>query len=83
VRFVRKKKYGFANRKGQIVIPPVYDGAMNFESGVTKVCNGCQEKCAQADVLTRDSDNDPLTTATFSDDGPFRERKNLDATHHA
>jgi hypothetical protein len=37
VRFVRNKKYGFANRKGQIVIPPVYDGALNFDNGVTKV----------------------------------------------
>jgi hypothetical protein len=49
VRFVRNKKYGFANRKGQIVIPPIYDGAMNFESGVAKVCKGCQEKCAEAE----------------------------------
>jgi len=30
VRTVKNEKYGFANRKGQLVIPPVYDGAMNF-----------------------------------------------------
>ena len=48
VRFVKNKKYGFANRKGQIVIPPIYDGALNFDNGVAKVCKGCQEKCAEA-----------------------------------
>jgi WG containing repeat len=49
VRFVRKNKYGFANRRGQIVIPPVYDGAIYFENGVAKVCRGCQEKCTEAE----------------------------------
>ena len=33
VRVVRNEKYGFANRKGQLVISPVYDGAMNFQNG--------------------------------------------------
>jgi hypothetical protein len=47
VRFVRKNKYGFANRSGQIVIPPIYDGAMNFEKGNAEVCKGCQTKCAE------------------------------------
>lgn len=46
VRFVRNKKYGFANRAGRIVIPPTYDGAMNFEKGNAEVCKGCQAKCA-------------------------------------
>ncbi len=47
VRFVRDKKYGFANRSGQIVTAPIYDGAMNFENGSAKVCKGCQDKCAE------------------------------------
>lgn len=47
VRFVLHKKYGFANRKGQIVILPTYDGAMNFEKGSAKVCKGCQIKCVE------------------------------------
>ena len=44
VRFVRNGKYGFANRAGHIVIPPIYDGAMNFDSGTATVCNGCKSK---------------------------------------
>lgn len=47
VRVVKDKKYGFANRSGRIVIPPVYDGAMNFENGSAKICNRCQDKCAE------------------------------------
>jgi hypothetical protein len=42
VRIVRNGKYGFANRAGQIVIPTIYDGAMNFENGSAAVCKGCQ-----------------------------------------
>ena len=49
VRVVRNKKYGFANRKGQLAIPPTYDGAMNFEKGKAKVCKGCESKCAEGD----------------------------------
>jgi hypothetical protein len=49
VRFVENKRYGFANRKGQIVIPPTYDGAMNFEKGSAEVCTGCQSKCVETD----------------------------------
>ncbi|MFZ3201501.1 MAG: WG repeat-containing protein [Candidatus Acidiferrales bacterium] len=45
VRTVKNGKYGFANSKGQIVIPPIYDGAMNFEKGRAEVCNGCKSKC--------------------------------------
>jgi hypothetical protein len=37
VRVVRNGKYGFSDRRGQLVIFPVYDGAMNFESGKAKV----------------------------------------------
>ena len=47
VRVVRNEKYGFSNRKGQLVISPVYDGAMNFEDGKAKVCNGCTIKCVE------------------------------------
>jgi hypothetical protein len=46
---VRNNKYGFANRKGQLVIPAIYDGAWNFESGRAKVCKGCENKCAGGD----------------------------------
>jgi hypothetical protein len=49
VRVVRNKRYGFANRKGQLVIPLTYDGAMNFEKGKAKVCKGCESKCAGGD----------------------------------
>ncbi|HKD86608.1 MAG TPA: WG repeat-containing protein [Terriglobales bacterium] len=45
VRFVRDKKYGFANRKGEVVILPRYDGALPFENGRAKVCLGCVSKC--------------------------------------
>jgi hypothetical protein len=46
VRFVRDGKYGFANRKGRVVIPSVYDGAMNFEKGLASVCKRCVNKCS-------------------------------------
>jgi hypothetical protein len=49
VRFVRNNKYGFANRSGRTVIPPIYDGAMNFEKGNAEVCKGCASKCADPD----------------------------------
>jgi WG containing repeat len=49
VRFMRDNKYGFANRKGHTVILPIYDGAMSFDHGITRVCKGCQEKCAEAE----------------------------------
>jgi hypothetical protein len=47
VRIVRNGKYGFANRKGQVVIPPIYGGAMNFEKGRATVCKGCESKRAE------------------------------------
>lgn len=47
VRIVRNGKYGFANLKGQIVIPSIYDGAMNFEKGRAVVCKGCESKCTK------------------------------------
>jgi hypothetical protein len=45
VRFIENQKYGFADPKGKIVVPPQYDGAMPFEGGRAKVCVGCAEKC--------------------------------------
>lgn len=45
VRVVRNNKYDFSNSRGQLVISPIYDGAMNFEKGKAKVCNGCKTKC--------------------------------------
>lgn len=45
VRIFRNGKYGFANRRGQVVISPVYDGASNFEKGLARVCKGCEIKC--------------------------------------
>ena len=47
VRIVRNGKYGFANSRGQVVVPPIYDGAMNFENGSAEVCKGCENKCAE------------------------------------
>ncbi len=44
VRFVREGKYGVANRKGQVVVAPIYDGAMPFENGRATVCNACLMK---------------------------------------
>ena len=47
VRFVRDGKYGFADHKGKIVVAAVYDGAMNFDGGRAKVCDGCTLKCSE------------------------------------
>jgi hypothetical protein len=49
VRILRNEKYGFANRRGRVVVQPIYDGAMNFEKGRAVVCNGCKSKCVGAD----------------------------------
>src|SRR5689334_19943597 len=47
VRFVKNHKYGFADRNGNTVIAPKYDGAMRFENGRAKVCLGCVDKCVE------------------------------------
>jgi WG containing repeat len=47
VRTVTNEKYGFANRKGQLVIPAVYDGAMSFQDGRATVCKGCTSTCVE------------------------------------
>jgi hypothetical protein len=45
VRFSKKNKWGFADVKGKVVIPAIYDGAYNFENGLAKVNQGCEIKC--------------------------------------
>lgn len=49
VRFIKDKKYGFADRKGEAIIRPIYDGALPFENGRAKVCLGCVNKCSDRD----------------------------------
>lgn len=46
VRFVAEHKYGFADQRGNVVIPARYDGALPFDKGRAKVCLRCVEKCA-------------------------------------
>lgn len=45
----RNGKYGYANHKGNIVIAPIYDGAMPFEKGEAIVCNDCRSVSAPTD----------------------------------
>jgi hypothetical protein len=45
VRIVRNGKYGFANRRGRVVSPPIYDGALNFEKGRAIACKRCKSEC--------------------------------------
>ena|SRR4030042_2822637 len=49
VRFSKNSKWGFADVKGKIVIAPIYDGAMNFENRLARVCHGCRFECAGSD----------------------------------
>ncbi|MCU1300336.1 MAG: hypothetical protein JWQ87_620 [Candidatus Sulfotelmatobacter sp.] len=46
VRFVEEHKYGFADQRGNVVIPARYNGALPFDKGRAKVCLGCVQKCA-------------------------------------
>lgn len=48
VRIVKDGNYGFANRRGQVVIPPIYNGAMNFEKRHAAVCIGCENECVDS-----------------------------------
>ena len=48
VRILRNGKYGFANRRGEVVIAAIYDGAVNFEKGRATVCKGCESKCVDS-----------------------------------
>ena len=56
VRTVVNEKYGFANRKGKIVIAPKYDWASPFERGYAEVCMGCREICANPGGMGANSD---------------------------
>ena len=40
-------KYGFANSRGHVVVPPIYDGATDFENGSAEVYKGCENKYAE------------------------------------
>ena len=42
VRVVKSKKYGYANQNGVVIIPPIYDGALNFRNGTAQVCRTCR-----------------------------------------
>jgi WG containing repeat len=48
VRFSKNNKWGFADVDGKVVVSAIYDGAMNFENGLAKVCNGCRSECAES-----------------------------------
>ncbi len=37
-------KWGFADTNGKEVVPPIYDGSLNFENGIAKVCVGCRSE---------------------------------------
>ncbi|MCH9741424.1 MAG: WG repeat-containing protein, partial [Epsilonproteobacteria bacterium] len=43
-RTIAKKKFGFMNRKLEVVIPPQFDFAFPFEDGKAIVCNGCRQE---------------------------------------
>jgi len=42
VRIVREGKYGFADRRGRVAIPPRFDFAEPFAGGRARVCVGCR-----------------------------------------
>ncbi|MFH0784891.1 MAG: WG repeat-containing protein, partial [Pseudomonadota bacterium] len=44
VRFSRIDKWGFADTNGKEVVPPIYDGSLNFENGIARVCMGCRSE---------------------------------------
>ena len=56
VRTVVNEKYGFADRKGKIVITPKYDWASPFKHGSAQVCIGCHETCVKPDNMEADPD---------------------------
>ena len=43
-RTISKGKYGFMNRKLDVVIEPQFDFVFPFSKGKAKFCNGCKEK---------------------------------------
>ncbi|MCG9876330.1 MAG: WG repeat-containing protein [Leptospiraceae bacterium] len=42
-RFIHGEKMGFANLKGEVLIPAVYDWVEPFDKDEAKVCNGCKK----------------------------------------
>lgn len=46
VRIWKDGKYGYADRKGRITIPAVYDGALSFDRDRAEVCRKCVSVCA-------------------------------------
>jgi len=59
VRTVVADKYGFADRKGSIVIMPTYDWASSFHHGSAEVCNKCHKMCVMSDSKMVDADSVP------------------------
>jgi len=59
VRTVVDDKYGFADRKGSIVIKPAYDWASPFHHGNAEVCNKCRKMCVVSDSKMVDADSVP------------------------
>jgi hypothetical protein len=57
VRFVKDGKYGFANRKGKVIVRAIYDGALNFKNGIAEVCLGC--------VATHDAEHGYFTAGEW------------------
>ena len=41
-RIIEDNKIGYANEKGRVVIPPMFDMAKPFEDGIASVCMGCK-----------------------------------------
>lgn len=48
VRFAQNGKWGYANARGRVVVVPAYDGALPFDNGIGRVCQGCKSTCAEA-----------------------------------
>ncbi len=44
VRINRDGKWGLANSKGELVVPPEFDGILEFDSGHWLACKGCKTK---------------------------------------
>ena len=59
VRTVVDDKYGFADRKGSIVIQPAYDWASPFHHGNAEVCNKCRKMCVMSGWKMVDADSVP------------------------
>jgi len=47
VRLERGGKCGFADQKGAIRVPLIYDGCLGFERGKARVCVKCRLECAE------------------------------------